>query len=649
MSAIYGIFHLDNRPLARSELERMGEKLAHRGPDGTRLWQSGSIGLGHRMLWTTAETLDERLPLTRADNDLSITADARLDNREDLIGQLCRDDSSAGSISDSDLILRAYEKWGEQCTEHLLGDFAFAIWDARRQTLVCARDHFGVKPFFYHHSPSRLFAFATEIKGLFCLPQVPRRLDEIKVAAHLAAVADDKSRTFYQDVQRLPPGHSFTVSRDGARMHAYWSLDPDRELHLKSDEQYAEAFREHFSEAVSCRLRSNYPIGSMLSGGLDSSSVTCMARELLAKSGSATPLHTFSAVFDKVSESDESSFQHAVLRQNNVVPHRFHADQISPLTDIERVLWHQDEACYAGNLYLHWCQYEPARKLGIRVMLDGFDGDTTVSHGLGYLSELAQSGRWLALARVVKDYSGKLEKPWLGAYRAWVWKHGLNPLISKSPLLRQGRRIGRAMKRRLVVNQQSDVGGGPSRVPFNPDLARRLNLPERFRSDKKSPRTERENHYRLLNRAILSDSLEVLDRAAGAFGLELRYPFFDKRLVEFCLSLPPEQKISGGWTRMVMRRAMDGILPTEIQWRGGKSDLGPGFDYGLRTFEHSRLEKVFLHQSEVIEQYLDVSAVRTAYHRFVAGVATQDEGLLMWRAVSLALWLQREDHVQSAS
>jgi asparagine synthase (glutamine-hydrolysing) len=648
MSGIYGILHLDGRPVGRSDLERMGEKLSHRGPNGTGLWLGGPVGLGHRMLWTTPESIYERLPLSREINNCTITADARLDNRDELITHLCLDNAESNRIADSELILRCYEKWGEQCTEHLLGDFAFAIWNAREQVLFCARDHFGVKPFYYHFAPSQLFAFATEIKGLFCLSQVPRCLDEVKIAAHLAAVSDDKSRTFYKSVHRLPPGNTISVGRNGLRLRSYWRLDPERELHLKSDEEYAEAFRQLFQGAVQSRIRSNFPIGSMLSGGLDSSSVTCMARDLLAKNG-ANQLNTFSAVFDKVPECDESSFQQTVLRQNNVVPHLFHADGTSPLTDVEKVLWHQDEACFAGNLYLHWCQYEPARKLGIRVMLDGFDGDTTVSHGLGYLNELAMSGRWLSLAREVKDYSAKLERPWLGAYRAWVWKYGLNPWISKSRLLRQGRRVGRAVKRRFVFSKQDVAVKSPSRVPFNPDFARRNNLPERFRSGIGAPRTERDNHFRLLNRAILPDSLEVLDKAAGAFGLELRYPFFDTRLVEFCLSLPPEQKMSRGWTRLVMRRAMNGILPPEIQWRGGKSDLGPGFDYGLRTFERSRLEMLFFHESDIIENYLDISAIRTAYHRFVAGNATDGEGLLMWRAVSLALWLQREKHVQSTN
>ena len=644
MSAIFGILNLDNQPLREVELRRMGERLAHRGPDSRGLWQDGSVGLGHLMLGTTPESLIEFLPSKRANAELVITADARLDNRNDLIADLVNECSSNEPITDSEIILRAYERWGEACPEHLLGDFAFAIWDARRQTLVCARDHFGIKPFLFHLTPSRIFAFASEIKALFCLPEVPCRLDEIKVAAHLAAVADDKTRTFFEDIKRLPPGHVLILSRDDFRIREYWTLDPNRELKLASDEQYAEAFRELFGEAVSCRLRSSTPIGSMLSGGLDSSSITCMARELLAKDDKTT-LHTFSAVFNQVPECDESSFQRSVLSQNNVVPHQVIADQISPLTDLDKVIWHQDEPCFAGNLYLHWSQYGPAKDLGIRVMLDGFDGDTTVSHGLGYLTELAQSGRWMALAREVKAYSEKLEQPWLGAYRAWVMKYGINPWISRSTVLRQGKRVAQALNRKLANQPVSDGGSTRWRVPFNEELAKRLNLPERFQSINKKPRTERENHYQLLTRAILPDSLEVLDRAAAAFQLEVRYPFFDKRLVEFCLALPPQQKMFRGWTRMVMRRAMKDVLPAEIQWRGGKSDLGPGFEYGLRTHEKQRLESVFMHKSGLIEQYLDVSAVRAAYERFVAGVATENESLLMWRAASLALWLQSGNHL----
>src|SRR5207245_10257224 len=175
--------------------------------------------------------------------------------------------------TDAALILAAYERWGERCPEHLLGDFALAIWDARRATLFCARDHFGVKPFYYHHAPGRLFCFASEIKGLVALAEVPRRLNETRVADYLVPLLEDKEITFYEEIVRLPPAHRMAVTREGVRMEQYWALDPEREIRMKSDGEYAEAFREIFTEAVRWRLRSAIPVESMSSGVLDSSSI----------------------------------------------------------------------------------------------------------------------------------------------------------------------------------------------------------------------------------------------------------------------------------------------------------------------------------------------------------------------------------------
>src|SRR3989442_1004237 len=228
----------------------------------------------------------------------SLHADARIDNRAELCSVL----SAPSTVTDAELILQAYARWGERCPEHLLGDFAFALWDARRGFLFCARDHFGVKPFYYHHRPGRLFAFASEIKGLLVLSDVPRRLNETRVADYLVPLLEDKEITFYEGIVRLPPAHHMTVSRDGVRIEQYWALDPDREIRMKSDGEYAAAFREIFTEAVRCRLARPIPVGSMLSGGLDSSSIVFVAPKLLAEDGSRE-LHTFSAIFPHLPES----------------------------------------------------------------------------------------------------------------------------------------------------------------------------------------------------------------------------------------------------------------------------------------------------------------------------------------------------------
>ena len=235
MSAIVGIYFLDGRPVERTDLERMVQSVVSLGPDGAGLWSEGPVGLGHRMFWTTPESLHEKLPLVNETGDLVLTADARIDNREELIAALGVTGRPHEAISDSALILGAYEKWGERSQEKLLGDFAFAIWDRRKQVLFCARDHFGVKPFYYYRS-GRAFVFGSEIKTLLCLSEVPRRLNEVRIGDYLASLLEDQAITFYQDVFRLPAAHSITVSSYERQPMHYWSLDPSREVRLASNE-----------------------------------------------------------------------------------------------------------------------------------------------------------------------------------------------------------------------------------------------------------------------------------------------------------------------------------------------------------------------------------------------------------------------------
>lgn len=638
MSAIVGIYYRDGRPVAHSDLERMVESVAHRGPDGSDAWSDGPVGLGHQMLRTTPESLHERLPFANRTGDLAITADARIDNRDELIGQLCLDERPSGETTDSQLILAAYEKWGERCPEKLLGDFAFAIWDGRKQALFCARDHFGVKPFYYYSS-GQAFVFATEIKALLCLPEVPRRLNEVMVADHLTSACDDVASTFYQDVLRLPPAHSMMVNRERTQLRSYWSLDPSRELRLGSDEEYAEGLRELFTEAVNCRLRSAYPVGSTLSGGLDSSSITCVARKLLAERGDQR-LHTFSLVFDEVTECQERQYIDAVLAQGGLEPHFVHGDQVGPLTDIDRVHWHTDEALFGGNTFLVWALNTAANRQGIRVLLDGFDGDSTISHGTGYFIELALSDRWLAFAEEARGYTRHFGvSPWK-LLQWYAWHYRIEPVVSRYQALRLSVRIWRGLLRRARY-----LRNPPPRPIINSHFIQNISLAERPQAARKTwsgrPRTEREAHYRRLAWGVQADILEVNDNAAAAFSLEKRYPFWDKRLVEFCLALPPEQKLQQGWIRMVQRRAMAGILPKEVQWRGGKTDMSPNFEHGLIAFERELLEEAILQNPTVIEKYVDVSALRETYQRFASREAKEDDVIPMWRAVTLALWLQR--------
>jgi asparagine synthase (glutamine-hydrolysing) len=585
------------------------------------------------MLWTTPESVQERLPRVHHARNLVLTADARIDNRDDLIDVLGLDDRRPAEIGDGELILAAYEKWGERCPEHLLGDFSFALWDAGRKELFCARDPMGVKSLYYLRS-SRLFVFASEIKGLFCLPEVPRRLNETRVADHLTGIFEDKAITFYQDIARLPPAHSMTVDAERTRLRPYWTLDHVHEVRLGSDEAYSEAFRDIFVEAVRCRLRSISPVGSALSGGLDSSSIVCAARKVFAADGQRR-LHTFSAIFPTVApvdaRIDERPYIEAVLEAGGLEPHTIRADLLNPLVDYDKILWHADEVVPAPNLYLDWEIMGVARQHEIRVLLSGFDGDSAVSHGYEALSEFIRQGRWGALMAESRSLLGRNKSP-MSPWK-FIWAYGLRPLAPE-PLVESWRLLRKRPRVPLPIDTLID-----------PDFARRIGLAERAQALRKNGHglipSAKEMHWAALTSGLLSYALELLDKVAAARSLEVRFPFFDRRLLEFCVALPPAQKLRQGWTRAILRNAMAGILPQKVQWRVGKSNLGANFKLKLLEHERETLEAAVLDKSRTLAGYVDIPALHAMYRRYEAQPVQQErDALALYFAVTLAMWLR---------
>lgn len=649
MSAIFGIYNIDGKPVSSRLLDEMSAILSHRGMDAARVWSDEYVGLGHRMLWTTPESLQEVLPKCASNGDLTITADARIDNRDELLKEFSGfSSSSKKEISDSEIILLAYEKWGEQCTEKLLGDFAFAIWDKRRDSVFCARDHFGVKPFYYYHSEN-LFVFASEIKALLLVPGVPNALNELKVGDYLTLFFDDVPSTFYKDILRLPASQQMTVNGGEKKLKTYWSPDPTRELNLATDEEYAEKFRELFTEAVRCRMRSAYSVGSMLSGGLDSSSIACTARKLMVESGGENTaddeLHTFSAIFEDVPKSDESSYIDSVLNKGNFAPHFLIADQFSPLSDLEKINWHQDEALSGSNLYISYFIYQMAQSNGVRVILDGFDGDTTVSHGVRYLLELARAKKWRPFVREARGYSKNFGESFPALTWAFYWAYGLKPKLSGRRALKPLQRVGEKIyayastKSKFATPSHQEMA-----IYLNSNFVEQVNLIQHqdnlIKSQFRSPKTEREDHYIKLLSSTISWTLEVQSKTAAPFDVEVRYPFWDKRLVEFCLSIPPQQKMYNGLTRMIMRRAMNGILPEKIQWRPDKGDLSYGFKNGLEKFERQYLCHIINANFHLLEKYINTDLIAKKLEDFSKGTVDVLDLKQITTFVSLALWLK---------
>jgi asparagine synthase (glutamine-hydrolysing) len=355
MSAIFGVYNLDGKAVASQLLERMSGVLAHRGSDDAGVWNDGAVGLGHRMLWTTPESLHEKLPLKSNESAVVVTCDVRLDNRDELIAELSLSSKPADEIADGEIILKAYERWGEDCPAKLIGDFAFVVWDERRRQLFCARDHFGVKPFNYFAS-EKCFAFASEAKALFQIEAVSRGLDEGMIADYFIGNFENKTKTFYQKILRLPPAHSLTIRVDGEpRLQCYYRLDPHLEAPMRSNDEYAEGLREIFNEAVRCRMRRTKSLGTKLSGGLDSSSIACVARDLLREQGGDDSLPTFSLVYDRNKKCDEREYINCVLSQGGFEPHFISGEeQTSPLSNLKTICWHADRPAIAPGGSSAW-------------------------------------------------------------------------------------------------------------------------------------------------------------------------------------------------------------------------------------------------------------------------------------------------------
>ncbi len=675
MSGIVGLYHLDGQPVERTALDGMLGAIAHRGPDGTASWREGPVGLGHQMLHSTPESLHERLPLTDGSGRLTITADLRIDNRDELIRRLDPPRSIGTPVTDSELVLAAYRKWGVDCPEHLLGAFAFALWDAREQRLFCARDHLGVKPLFYYHAPGRFLAVGSEIKTLLSLPAVPEVLNEEQLAGYLTVKLLDAEQTGFKEIFRLPPGQTLTVSPNDIRRRKYWKASPTTEGIPTEDEACAQRFLELFTEAVLCRVRSSHPVGSELSGGLDSSFVTCMARDLLG-SDEDHPFPTISTVFDRFPQCDERSYIKEVVEQGGIEPHFSSAEERGILDVLDEIYDYLDDGHATGNTYLNWLSFSAARNAGLRVLLTGQDGDTTVGHGWRHFRTLAREERWEEFAReaaqctenrrgeqdayalqlpfrsprdILNAYGGLFFKKWAvhGNYLRFV--RSANQVHKWFGVRR--REVYRRFWRDLVLPssiaetrfQREETEKARRAVPkiINPDLAKRIHLAERLaahRGDDAPDSSMRESQLYRLRSAHLTYALEEFELYGAACGVEARHPFMDIRLIEFCVALPPTQSLSHGWTRSVMRRAMEGIVPDRIRKRAGKSSLSAPYVHLLLHKDERELQKL-LDGLDEVAVFLNVPYLKGLIEdkQSISEGEISEVGL----GLGLALWLKK--------
>ncbi|MDV7141324.1 asparagine synthase-related protein [Tropicimonas sp. TH_r6] len=563
MSGIAACLRLDGGPAEAGRLDLVLDALAAMGPDGRGCVADGPALIGHRLLATTPESLHEPMPFHHRESGCVLTADLRLDNRESLIAQFGLT-GARRMIGDGELVLQAWLRWGEDCPEHLLGDFAFALWDPRSRRLFAARDHMGMKPLVWWHAPGQAFGCASSARSLLHLPGLPVRLNELRLAEYLIDFkGNDDVSTYFVDVWRLLPGHCLTVSDKGVSTRCYWRQEPVEPVFGKTDAAYADGLREVLTEAVQARLRCNGQVGSMLSGGMDSGSVSALAARLLSEQG-REPLATYSITGPGPSDSAEARGIDAAIRLPGLDPTLIDHAQLDPaLKQRILTLCHSVDEPLDYTVLVQRSAYAAAQQAGVKVVLDGAAGDVVLYEG-SLVYRLIRSGH---LRRAWHEQSELAEVA--GMDHSWA-KREYRKALRSALVPFWGRQLRRAWNGRVPP-------GLPNSRILDPDFARRAGLIEsqQIRDTSGIVRNHDNSVRRVLRlNGSISFAREILAWMAADAGVEARDPFLDQRVIQYCLALPQDQLIKDGWPKLVLRRAMKGILPEEVCWMRGKGHLG---------------------------------------------------------------------------
>ena len=598
MSGIVAMVNLDGAAIDRRLLERMTDYLTFRGPDARSVHISGNAGLGHALLRVTDESAYERQPFT-LDGRIWIVADARVDARDDLIAGLAsRDpDTCAAHATDVELIARAFAAWKEECVMHLLGDFAFVVWDEPRRRLFCARDHFGVKPLFYARvGPTIVISNTLECVRLH--HQVSNDLNDLAIADFLLfGENQEHDTTSFRDIQRLPPAHCMTCSIDATRRRRYWTLRVDEPIHFKRAGDYTDRFMELMQHATRDRLRTG-SAGVLMSGGIDSTTLAAVARNLLRERPDGFHLQAFTSVYDELIPDSERHYAGLAAAHLNI-PIRFDVrDHETSITRSDDLSVRTAEPVDNPAAFAAGIRFSKDAARWTRLFFYGEGPDNALLYEWQpYLSNLLSGKRY-----------GRL-------VRALSYDLAMHPRV---PLWTSIRQVAR---RRTPRRDEAFPAW------LNDRLAARYRCRERWEARRRrtAPHPFRPRAYAAFSDTRWQSFFDFFDISGGLSHSETRHPFFDLRLLQYMLAVPAMP-----WCRskLLIRRSMQGALPREVI-RRKKTPLAASPDFTRVT----RWGFPRLVPTPALSSYVDVEKMPSA-------PATEVEMRALLRPLGLNYWLR---------
>ena len=613
MSGIAGLIRFDGRRVARHELERAANALRQYGPDRSDIVTEGGAGFVHALMRMTPEDRFDRQPL-RGDSGALITADLRLDNRDDLLARLGIAAQEAAAWPDAKVLLAGWERFGDGIWPMLRGPFAAAIWDSRARVLTLARDPLGLNVVMWHRS-AKFLAFATMPNGLFAFADVPRVLNEEKLADFLVLNHADHETTLYRDVFRLAPAHLLTVTSNGAvSRRRYWTADDIKPVRYSSDSAYADGLRDVLDRAVRRQLRSAHPVGSLLSGGLDSSSVSVLAARALAEKNqrlaafTAVPRPGFDGETPDGTYADETPFVEAIRKATPSIDVTYvRNDHCDDFGELERVFLALDGPVRnPATLGFMLGLLRSARSQGCRVLLGGLYGNHTVSWtGWPQTADHLRRGRLITAARQWHLYYRR------SPYSHWV---ALRKLLVE-PLTPQ--RLGDFADRR---HHPRRIAPWHDHCPIRPDFAAATGVTARAKRNGHDflYRMRPDDRMRGLAQIDYAGDWHAAEKAVT--GVEVRDPTADMDVVAYCFGIPPEQYLAEGIDRSLIRRAMWGLLPEAVLTNRRSGLQAPDW---YEKFERQRGEMARqvaeLSQSPLVARVIDLLRLEKALLNWPTG------------------------------
>jgi asparagine synthase (glutamine-hydrolysing) len=628
MSVICCVHRPDGKPVNAEALNRMIQVARPFGPDTEGRWLGRQVNLGYCGLWTLKESMGEHQPVSNNTGTVWVVCDARIDNAKQLREELARFQATQNLDTSAGLMLAAYEAWGTACAAKIIGDFAFVIWDSEHQRLFCARDALGVRPLFYSFD-GQTFSCSTFIRQLLQVNGISTDLDEEFMADFLVRGDCPSELTPYRGIKRLLGGWSIIIEDLVVKKEQYWDLDPKTTIRYSSDEEYGQHFKSVFREAVSARLRSCGPLAAELSGGLDSSSIVCMAQEIY-RSGDAPNegFYALTHLFEEASEANEREFSRAVIDKFDIRVEYFSAEAHWPLQDHHQDSLYWDEPTLKGPVTPLLREVAGCLlRNKTRVLLSGIGGDQVL---LGdtriplHLVESFQGFHWRRLGRELHAWQQYLKRPMLQMFL----ENCIIPLRYPNSMLLPETR-------------------GLARVPdwIDPAFSRKYDLPRRTPLYGFLPRLYRSPAAQKQYLTIKRTSAPLLQWYMADPQIEARYPYLDRRLVEFAMAIPMDQKLRIGETRSVLRRAMQGILPEKVRTRRRKAVFDQANSISLKK-EWKMVSHLAKSSSLASLGIID----SRRFHRALesASLGLLKEGYLFWATLSLEMWVRALLRGQSA-